>query len=445
MNIKYCIYIFLSIFAFTFTSCLGDSEQQEITYSTNAQILTFQLKHDSVPELANVLYTIDQQNSLIYNVDSLTYGVELPEKVVFNFTTAGYALLLLNGTADSTQLTTGDSIAIEPFVNKHSTYFRIYAYDFTSTKDYTINLRVHQIDPDSVVSEKLFTVLPDSEIQKVLYRNNQFYAFAQDNIYTSSDTKLWAPLPKSFYTPANLQHQTACVYGDFICATTSTGQLYYTDDCFSWMQVALPSEITSVNTIIGEIKGIANVAKPELHLIVESNGETVFAQTDISTWSIGEAVPADFPTTGFSAVSAVRGHNSTLTVVGSNSSNSIWRAVGAPDGAISWNPVVPEFVQGGRFPVPTAPNVFYYDNKMHLMNGIVDGRYNTKIYTSINDGLNWTEMPSKYAFAEEYEARGYASVCVSPDNYIYVLCGRGTSGFLADVWRGRLNRLGFGQ
>ena len=453
MNLRNCIYIFLGVFVFAFPSCLGSDDETDIIYSSDAQILAFQLVHDSIPGLSKVLYTIDQQSANIYNIDSLAYGLEMPEKAVFNCTTAGYALFLLNEAGeDSTQIASGDSIVITPFINNHSKYFRVYAHNLKTTKDYTLNLRVHMVDPDSIPYTE-YAVLPaEYTTQKTLLVNDAFYCFAQTGIvteiYSSTDALNWHKITPED-TPDNIIVNNISLYGGVICAVTTSGELYALKSGI-WHEISLESGLTSVKTILGELPYIPAFSDHVLSLICQSEGELIFVQTDLeSVWMKGAVVPDQFPIKDFASASWIKGYNSILMIVGgyvestSSFSGDIWRTMG--DG-ISWEKISPKMEQGGGLIIPTdAPNVFRYDDRLFMMNGRTGSVYENEVYVSRDEGFTWQNMSEKYSFPEAYKGRAYSSVCVDRDNYIYVFGGENSSDVLTDIWRGRLNRFGFGQ
>ena len=67
--------------ALLLSSCLG-SDDTQYELSKDCQILSFSLSNDSIPGLKDVVFTIDQVEGKIFNIDSMPYGTKLDEKVI---------------------------------------------------------------------------------------------------------------------------------------------------------------------------------------------------------------------------------------------------------------------------------------------------------------------------------------------------------------------------
>ena len=78
-------------FALALSSCLGEGLDYNYELSKDAQVYSFHLKNDSIPQLDSTKFSIDQygqkvdengQYGLIYNPDSMAYGTVIDEKVI---------------------------------------------------------------------------------------------------------------------------------------------------------------------------------------------------------------------------------------------------------------------------------------------------------------------------------------------------------------------------
>ena len=60
-------------------------------------------------------------------------------------------------------------------------------------------------------------------------------------------------------------------------------------------------------------------------------------------------------------------------------------------------------------------------------------------------GVNWSLSDTLVVMPQEFKARGFSSIYVDKDNYMYLFGGKETnsSNVLNQIWRGRINRLGF--
>jgi hypothetical protein len=163
MHLKTGFFILLTSLVLTgLTSCLGDDEFVDSVVSTDAQLVSFGIAHDSIAALSSVVFSIDQVKGEIYNHDSLPYQTDFStiEKLKINFTTgSGLATQIrVEYATDSTWIASGDSAK---FTNPLS--LRVYAQDQKISKEYTVKFNVHQIDPDSVQYHSITTAtIPDS-------------------------------------------------------------------------------------------------------------------------------------------------------------------------------------------------------------------------------------------------------------------------------------------
>ena len=124
-----------------FTSCLGTSST---TLSENAKITSFIINNDSVEGLSNVKLTINNTDSLIYNVDSLAYGTRV-DSVYATITGSSLGSIVIN---DSIIYT--DSLV---FNFNEPVMVRSYAADMLHYINYTVKVNVHQVNPDLFVWE----------------------------------------------------------------------------------------------------------------------------------------------------------------------------------------------------------------------------------------------------------------------------------------------------
>jgi hypothetical protein len=88
----------------------------------------------------------------------------------------------------------------------------------------------------------------------------------------------------------------------------------------------------------------------------------------------------------------------------------------------------------------------YYDDKFFLIGGIDENNMGTKeIHCSIDNGLTWAIQDTLVVLSEQFAGRGFSSIIVDDDNYINLFGGKisKNANDLNEIWRGRINRLGF--
>ena len=155
MNLKNCFSSFLFItMLLGMVSCLGNGPEYDDFTNTDAQIVSLNLSHDLIPELAKAKFTIDQVSGTIFNHDSLPYLTNITDSLLkITYSTGsglGQALKIVE--KDSTYWkSSNDSITL---INGQIK-FTVFAPDTTIRKEYILKVNIHQIDPDSVIYTKL--------------------------------------------------------------------------------------------------------------------------------------------------------------------------------------------------------------------------------------------------------------------------------------------------
>ena len=144
-----------------FVSCNKDDDKDDdtFTYSTSKQttlIKAFGLQADNavLANLDSVHFTIDYDNGLIYNADSLPVGTDISKlKVTVQFlNTVNSAVFKITGAsrqADTTiTYTTSMSTSLD-FTGK--TVLTVTSADEKQVKDYDVKVLVHKVNPDSLI------------------------------------------------------------------------------------------------------------------------------------------------------------------------------------------------------------------------------------------------------------------------------------------------------
>ncbi|MDR2621206.1 MAG: DUF6242 domain-containing protein [Dysgonamonadaceae bacterium] len=427
------------------TSCLGDNEYDEIPATEDAEIISFSLSSDSVPTLKSVVFSIDQNQGLIYNHDSMAYQTEIKYKVIVNYTTGeGSSLLNITNIAegDSTWIKSGDSLDVSKPVLLKS--FSIYG---TATKVYTLKLNIHQIDPDSVQYIQIASnqdFLQSEEIQTILFKND-FYTFTKTGdgieLYRSSDALDWEKTPLA-ELPANTIVRGIKSNGEKLFAYTADGDYYESTQADSWTKIALDYPVVS---ILGYLKlGEGQpLLKEGLSLIIKKDNQDVFAFIDNDNqWTFGEVVPAGFPVSDFASFNSERLKLGYLTVFSGISSNGeVLNTVWSTGNGCYWAKLTNTAYV---FPPLRGANVIYYNNEYWILNGRqTDDTYNSEVYSSKDGGTTWSLRPEKCRLPGDYTKRcGATAVVDGKGIYIYILGGK-NEGFLPEIWKGYLNKQTF--
>lgn len=432
-------------------SCLDSDNNVDTNYElTNCQIATFSVGNDSVPGVSSLKFVIDQLSGYIYNEDSMAFGSVLDEKLVTTVTLASayaYTQAFPEATGDTITLSSSDSIDYSKPVK-----MVVHSVDGLSTKTYHIWINIHQVNPDTMVWTRESAALLPAAVtgQKVIAWGDQYYMYVKPSsvneykLYSASPESAasWKELALTGLPAEELYLSQLTVFNKMLYLPAASGTLYRSTDGQNWLAV---NGAPAIKAILGDIKEGA-VNKPALAAIVSNEGTLQFAGMSVEgEWTAGDKVPAGFPVSGFGNVCFLSMHFQRLLVLGGKDSNdkllgSAWATM---DG-LSW--AVQTDDQNPPFEGITGIAVAAYDDKFYAFGGIdASNKAHNEIYRSKDNGVSWAVTDSLVQMPADFKARGYSSVIVDKDNYMLLFGGKETTGTsdLNDLWRGRINRLGF--
>ena len=437
---------------FLMTSCLGSDGDSSVDDWTlgNAQISSFSLSHDSIDGLSGVKFTIDQLNSLIYNKDSMPYGTVLHEKVLctlsYDNSTIGVMSILFVETL------TGDSVwGVSDSIDFTApVMITVYPYDGVSTKTYKAQLNIHQVNPDTMTWHKYGDLISGETFSdmKVIMHDDFYYVYAQQNngyrFYRTTDLINWEEIGLTGFPDKAVLSQMTEFEGNWY-VLSEEGTLYVTawQKPGEWVQVEHDQPLKTLlgslpeNTITGRVSVLSG--------ITEDNGVLRFISLDKNMKStIGTEVPGTFPLSGFGNFNYESMYYPRLVIASGRDSNNYLsdKAWATMDG-LSWASLSNNST---TFTAREGAAVSYYDDCFFVMGGIdASGEALDDIFYSKDQGVTWTD--TVYVMAEDYTARGFSSVVVDENNYILLFGGKAgkNTNVLNELWRGRINRLGFGK
>ena len=162
-------------------------------------------------------------------------------------------------------------------------------------------------------------------------------------------------------------------------------------------------------------------------------------------WTTGEAVPAGFPVSGFGSLSSQNMFRESLTVVaGKDKDGKLLNSAWSTMTATSW--VLLTDMESDYFDKREGVMLSAYDDKFCMVGGIDEvNKAHKDIYFSIDGGVSWTLSDTLTVMPVDYKARGFASVQVDKEKYMLIFGGKENTNAneLDQIWRGRINRLGF--
>jgi hypothetical protein len=447
--------LFLWIFGgllFLLSSCLGgdDLDVEEWNLS-NCQIASFALSCDSISGLSTVKFTIDQVNGLIFNKDSMPYGTKLNFKVICTLT---YVI----GGATSTEVhqkatdekaywNGSDSLDFSDEV-----IFYVISYDGKESKTYTAKLNIHQQDPNVMMWSLDSDPLPVSGAadRKVIVHEDSYRMYVKGTggyeLYQSpvSDVNNWTKIALTGLSDKVFTLSQMVEYESALYLPSSDGALYRSADGQDWTKVEDAPEIVA---LLGTVNAGTVVVRPSaLAAIVKDEGAWRFSVMDASSqWQKGSETPGEFPVAGFASNAYEQMYYNHLTIVAGKDrngalSNKSWDTM---DG-LKWVCLTGNDNDG--FSQREGAMMADYDSKLYLIGGIDASNQGLKdIYTSVDKGVSWILADSLTFLPEAFQGRGYASMQVDNDHYVLLFGGKESAGvnMSDELWRGRINRLGY--
>lgn len=451
---KKILLLLTGCFTLLFSSCLGSDDPVEYEIAKNCQISSFVMNHDSIATLATTKFTIDQLNGRIFNQDSLPYGTKVDKVVV----TAKYAFELSVGMVQVIQEAVGDTInwnGKDSLDYSKPVKFIVTAYDGFTKKIYDTRLNVHQVVPDSMVWSLDNSSLPGTSVamRKVIPfvedKSEQYFMYTQEadgyHLYTASpsalnswDVRTLAGLPKE-----TVKLDQITEYENQLYVPTTDQKLYSSKDGLNW---AALENTPSVISLLGAVHEETTAKKPSALAVVASvEGGNRFASMDKDgVWKEGSEISADFPVSGFSPLSYNVMYRERLMLaggktVGGKVVSTVWSTM---DG-LDWVSLISDAKFGAR----QGASVAHYDSTFFMVGGYDDKGVALKdIYRSRDNGLTWIVSDTLVVMPEAYKAKAFSSMLVdNKTNYIYLFGGKEkqNTNDSGELWRGRINRLGF--
>lgn len=468
------------------TSCNKDKDDDDIySYSTSTQttlVTGFSLQADAdvLTSLDSVHFTVDYDNGLIYNADSLPVGTDITAlKVTVNFlNTVQSAVFTITGAtnqADTTISYTSSMTKSLDFTGK--TTLTVTSYDETQVKNYDVKVLVHKVNPDSLVWPMSWRRdLPGYQSGVTGYK-----AVQQGNLYrvmTQSATEccLWtatAPNQGTWskmvlnldFTPVV---SSLVATGEALYVLANDGLLYTSLDGTQWTSCGV-MWYSILGAYDNRVLGVVRGDDAYYH------DEYPHTEGFVST-AVEDGFPVSRSSNLVQAANTWAVDHQAILVGGVDSQGNVisdtWGYDGTTWGKInnihSTLPALTEATLFCYYTYKSLPGVRRYGRQVtwYVMGGKkADGKLNKTIYLSNAQGVIWTEgdstiaqpgyMPPFYgaqAFvshetlttdATSYVPRRVKSMDSTWDcPFIYLFGGLNEQGTLLPyVWRGVYNRL----
>lgn len=433
------------------SGCLDSDDTYE--FSSDATLHAFAI--DTIYGV-DYTFTIDQLNRLIYNRDSLPVSADtlIDSIMITTMTVTGW---VTSGSPTDTILDTSKALDLRPAMNTdNGIKFKVHAADGISICEYTLKVNVHQQDPDSLVwtdmqtQGNIFSETVNEGEQKAVILKDALWVYASNTTaYTTStapDNYRWSEASVTGL-PADVRLTSILTYGDALYAVTDSHKAFTSADGFAWEEVTTLSDnvITLINGFTDRLSGIVEMGGKR-YFNISKDGKHWEEATDEDGNVLLEEVPADFPVENISTTRSYTG-------------NGVEKVILAGMPLANEKETVPWFSLDGKgwaslastaydtyCPGMTNPAIMYYGGTYYCFGGGMDA-----IYQSVA-GIAWYKTEKKFLLPESFKEKGAYSVIVEPTtdktvpaadkrDFIWVVFGG--NGAKNEVWRGRLNKLGF--
>lgn len=452
MRIKFLsVIVSFLMMSIVISSCLNSDDKYE--FSSDATVHAFGL--DTVFG-RHYKFSIDQLNRLIYNQDSMPVGSNadtiLGRILIDTFSVTGWVSA---GSPTDTAVNIKDSVNLIPAINKANQTgmeFTVHAADMVTTRKYYLDIRVHHQDPDSLNWTKVdaFSETAIQGVPKVVILDNKLLVYTSNTtMYQRSALPLvngWSKISVS-NLPSDAKLSSLINFQEKLYMITENGDVYSSADGGTWGKInGLSTNVKSLVACFSQNQ-INEQPATLVGILKNSDGLNQFCITkDGQTWSTEgtDIVPADFPTENiyFTALTTANGVDK-VVITGmpqaTDKQTNLWFSMDGKGWANLNDGATPSTV----CPAMTNPFVTYYGGKFYSFGGNMDA-----IYSSIT-GIAWFKTEKKFLLNDTFKGRTSYTIVVDPvtanpadrRGYIWVIFGG--KGAKNEVWRGRLNRLGF--
>lgn len=453
----------LTILPLLATSCSKENEvttSNDYCYINSVVLGNIKLQNKSVNGYfsgADYLMTINQRTGIIENRDSLPYGSQL-SRVLATITFNGSILKYrTQNSSDWSIYNSVDSLDLT-----ETLLLQLTSNDNNSTRDYTLKVNVHQQEGDSlywkqcedentdqlggVTDMKAF--VQDSKLKVLAQKTAGIVLLERSGI---NATGSWEEFTTDL--PAEADLQTLCLQEGTSYISTADGKILSSNDNKTWTQTG--STYTTPLTLFEKTENYFYAIS-----VKETGSNTTICKllrsTDAATWEEDklDSDAAFLPTHGIRALTVQQANGNTrIVMVGQKNSEAgeeghnnalVWTKIwneGEKEADTEWLffPLSPD----NDIPCPRLAylNLLSYDNKCIAFGGAsTDGTHKAldAMYISPDYGITWRPDKELHMPFELKGTENCITSTVDENNFIWIITN-------AQVWRGRLNRLGFVQ
>ncbi len=439
------------------SSCMTDDDD-EVTLSSECYIVSFELEsvrqvmHITASDGSDSTYvnnidgsyfpiTIDHRTHTIENRDSLPYNSDV-SALLATVTYSGAAMSYrdLGNTSDTAWISYSSEDSID-FTKPLQ--FAVVAPDATSYRHYTVKLNVHQQEGDSLYWNCSDSIVPPlenmTEMKAVAFRGQlMVLGRTADGVSLALRDGLggsanWATHSPTL--PADAELSTLKVKGEAMYLTSLSGQMYSSADGILWEEFGTPKAGMK----------LAAVTNQFFYALMDGR---LYRSADAVEWTEEELDEdiALLPQSHLQSLNYTQENgNKRLFLAGATGNESaswtkMWRSDKVEDAAM-WMYFNPTADNVYPFPLLEDQALFLYDDRLMTFGGKrmdAEGKAMDCLYVSRDNGITWKEDLELHLPTGLEGVEGPLAATVDANHYIWIIANK-------QVWRGRLNRLGFEQ
>ena len=431
-------------------ACSSDSEKvstsNDYCYINDVTLGIIKLRTATVnASISGISYqmTIDQRTNSIENRDSLPYGSQL-DRVVATINFHGSTLVYREKGSGAawTAYNATDSLDLTKPLE-----FLLTSNDNLSSRLYSLKVNVHRQEGDSLYWKQCESNVAELEAMtdmKAFVQNGKLAVLGQKAAgivlaerSSTEATGTWEETPVTDL-PATTDLQTLRQLADMLYISTSDGQIYSSANAKDWRSegISLSAPLTLIE-------------KTDAFYYILSEGK-LLRSADGTEWT-EEALDTEadmLPQTDIRALTVEQNNGNNRIILlgqreGSDNAvvwNKMWNE-SEPEAEAQW--VFFPVTSDNKIPCPrlTHLNLLSYDGKCIAFGGAsIDGSRKALSTTFISRdyGITWRPDPDLHMPLPLKGTEGCIASTVDENNFIWIITN-------AQVWRGRLNRLGFAQ
>ena len=364
--------------------------------------------------------SIDHINGRIYNADSLPVGTRTDKTVFSAFSASGRLALRSLVSGEDTTFTLTDSLDFS-----RERFVTVYAYDGIGSRTYSVDLRVHKEEADSFCwtrvhgGEAALSALSDMRLVRWGSELLVYGIMEGKTCVVSANVAQPASWNATDLSAEGLQPRSVVQMGQKLYALGTDG-LLSSEDGRMWSLVPT------------DFRPEALVAAGRQSIYAQKEG-TVYASTD------GVDEPAEWPVGNYVSAAQLSRTDEQLEnilMVGSAAGQAkVWKRVVDLTGYENFGWFYLPAEDTNPYPCPNLQNasLMTYDTGSLLVGNTADGR--PALYQSSDNGRTW--ISDAIALPARMTGTTVAAT-TDDDHYVWMICGGS-----GEVWRGRLNRLGW--